>query len=248
MHHVLEKLKVIEAGADHFSVLEIPSSASSADVKIAYFKLAKTFHPDRIASLKLELVRPHIERIFARMSEAFSLLTDEGKRAEYKKVQAAGGEEAVRRKEQEDEARALRILDAEEHFRNGELALKRGQFGMALTEFQAALDGNPEESEHHAMLAWATFTNASDKNSVLSHVKAGFARALELNDACVPAYFYLGHVYVFTQDLPRAMGQFQRALDLRPSYIEAERELRLLQSRQQKGGGKGGSLNPFKKR
>jgi curved DNA-binding protein CbpA len=229
---ILKKFKDVEAGADLFTVLELPVTCSGADVKAAYFRLAKTFHPDRAAGLKVEDLRPQIERVFARMSEAFATLGDDAKRAEYRKIQAAGGEEAVRKKELEEEARAMKILEAEEHFRLGEMALRRNQFAVALDEFKKALAKNPDEPEHHAMVAWATWMNTSDKTAALQPVKQMFARALELNDKCVPAYFYLGHIYNFQQDYPRAIAQFKRALQLRPGFTDAEREIRLLEMRQ----------------
>jgi curved DNA-binding protein CbpA len=250
---ILKKFKDAEAGVDHFKMLEVAPTATSADIKASYFKLAKTYHPDRLASLRLEDLRPQVERVFARISEAFSTIGDDTKRAEYKKVLAAGGEEAVRRREEEDQAKALKILEAEEHFRLGEMALRRSQWNVALEEFRFALEGNPEESEHHAMFAWAMWMSAPDKDRALAPVKQVFARALELNNRCVPAYFHLGHIYNYQQDYPRALAQFQRALELRPNYVDAEREIRLLEMRRQKGGtltpGKSSaSLNPFRKK
>jgi curved DNA-binding protein CbpA len=247
---ILRKFKEVEAGADLFAVLELPKNASAGDVKAGYFRLAKTFHPDRVASLKVEDLRPQVERVFARMSEAFSVLGDDARRAEYLKVQAQGGEEAVRKKEAEEQALALKILAAEEQFRNGEMALRRNQFPEALAAFKAALEGNPDEAEHHAMVAWATFMSSPDKDAALPTVKHMFARALELNKNCVPAYFYLGHIYNHQQDYPRALAQFKRALELRPGYVDAEREIRLIETRSAKGqlGKSSQTLNPFRKR
>jgi curved DNA-binding protein CbpA len=251
---IMKKFRDAEAAVDHFKMLEVAPTATSADIKASYFKLAKTFHPDRLASLRLEELRPQVERVFARISEAFSIIGDDARRAEYKKVLAAGGEEAVRRREEEDQAKAMKILGAEEHFRLGEMALRRQQFDVALEEFRLAIDGNPEEAEHHAYYAWAMWMGAADKDRALAPVKQVFARALEVNPRCVPAYFYLGHVYNYQQDYPRALAQFQRALDLRPGYVDAEREIRLLQMRREKSGGtlapgkSSSSLNPFRKK
>ena len=149
----------------------------------------------------------------------------------------------------------LAVQEAQVEQRRAMARLRRSQFQVAMDEFRLALDGNPEESEHHAMYAWSLWMNASDKDKVLAPVKQVFARALELNDRCVPAYFYLGHIYNYQQDYPRALAQFQRALSLRPNYVDAEREIRLLEMRRQKSGGtltpssKGNaSLNPFRKK
>jgi tetratricopeptide (TPR) repeat protein len=232
---ILKKFKEIDAGADLFKVLEVPPTASTSEVMSSYFALAKTFHPDRLAALKLEDMRPQVERIFARISEAKSVLGDDAKRAEYRKVVAAGGEQAVRKREEEEQRLAMAILEAEEQFRVGEMALRRNQPAQAMECFRKAIELNPSESEHHALYAWAMWMNAPDKNAALQPVKQLFAKALEINDQCVPAYYYLGHIYVFQQDWARALAQFKRAVELRPGYVDAERELRLLEMRRQKG-------------
>jgi curved DNA-binding protein CbpA len=249
---VAKKLADIEHGADHFALLEVPQTANASDVKVAYFRLAKTFHPDRLAIVKLEDLRATVETCFAKIGEAFAVLSDDTRRGEYKKILAAGGEAAVKRRQEEEEALARRLIDAEEHFRLGEMALRRGNHVQAQDEFRLALEMNPDEAEHHALYAWATFMGAPDKERALHGVKQLFARALEVNKDCAPAYYYLGHVYLFQQDFARAMGQFHRAVELRPGWVEAERELRVLEMRRQKGQlatqKPGASLNPFKKK
>lgn len=234
---ILKKFASIESGADHFAVLEVDRNVNKDQVKTAYFQLAKTYHPDRLAVIKLEDMRPQVERIFARLSDAFSVLGDDAKRKEYLGILAQGGEAAVKRREDDDAAKAMKILSAEENFRIGEMALRRSQFPQALEAFKKALDANPDEAEHHAAYAWTVWSCAPEKDKVVPDVKRGLNKAIELNNRCAPAYYYLGAVNNFLGDADRAFGLFQKALELRPGFIEAERELRVLNMRRGKGGG-----------
>jgi curved DNA-binding protein CbpA len=241
------KLAQIEGGADHFKVLEIGRDASSAQVKAAYFSLAKTYHPDRLALVQLEPLRPKVERIFARLSDAFAALADDARRKEYLKVLAQGGEAAVKRRADDEAATASKLLTAEEHFRKGEMALRRQMWSVAVDEFQAALELNQEEAEHHALLAWARWCAAQNKDAIFAEVRKGFSRAIELSDRCLPAFLYMGNIYSARGDLDRAYGAFQRVLDINPNHVDAKREVRLIEMRR-KAGEKKGLFDRFKKK
>ena len=62
---------------DYYEVLQVAKSASSSDIKKAYLKLAKQYHPDQNAS------NPDAEKKFKEISEAYDVLKDEQKKAAY---------------------------------------------------------------------------------------------------------------------------------------------------------------------
>ncbi len=246
---IAAKLAQIEAHVDHFAVLEVERTASSSEIKAAYFGLAKTYHPDRLALVKLEAMRPQVERIFARLSDAYAALSDDSRRSEYMQVLAQGGEQAVKRRTDDEVERATRVLTAEEHFRKGEMALRREMYNLAEKEFQAALDLNDAEPEHHALLAWARWCGAADKDAVFAEVRKGLNRALELSSQnCVPAFLYFGEVYTARGDHERAYAMFQRVLGIEAHHVEAQRQVRLIEMRRGKGGEKKGLFDRFRKK
>lgn len=245
---IAAKAKRVEQGADHFQVLEIERNASKEQIKAAYFALAKTYHPDRLALLRLEDLRPQVELIFSKLSEAFGTLADDTRRKEYMNILAQGGEVAVRKKEDAEAAKAVAILTSEEHFRRGEMALRRQQWTQAQEEFKKALDLNGDEGEHHAMYAWATWCAAADKDKILADVKKGLNRAIELNAKCAPAFYFLGQVFKTQGDMDKAYNQFQRCVSLQPGHVDAEREIRVIDMRRAKGPEKKGLFDRFKKK
>ncbi len=63
---------------DYYEVLGVPRTASAADVKAAYRRLAKEHHPDRNPDNRAEA-----EEKFKELSEAYEVLADESKRRLY---------------------------------------------------------------------------------------------------------------------------------------------------------------------
>jgi tetratricopeptide (TPR) repeat protein len=68
---------------NHFEVLGLPRSATEADVKEAYFRLAKRFHPDVHHGASLGDLRDKLEAVFIRLGEAYDVLRDTRKRGDY---------------------------------------------------------------------------------------------------------------------------------------------------------------------
>jgi curved DNA-binding protein CbpA len=70
-------------GLDYFGVLRVAPTAGVAEIKAAYYRESRAFHPDRFASLPDPLLRETIGRIYRRVNEAYTVLRDDRKRAKY---------------------------------------------------------------------------------------------------------------------------------------------------------------------
>ncbi|MFM2245920.1 MAG: hypothetical protein RL071_1994, partial [Pseudomonadota bacterium] len=69
---------------DYYEVLEVPRDADDATIKKAYRKLAMQYHPDRNPG------DASAEAKFKEASEAYSVLSDEQKRATFDRFGHAG--------------------------------------------------------------------------------------------------------------------------------------------------------------
>src|SRR5579875_2405182 len=69
---------------DYYEVLGVPRNASEADIKKAYRKLARQYHPDRNPGDK------QAEARFKEVQQAYEVLSDKAKRAQYDRFGFAG--------------------------------------------------------------------------------------------------------------------------------------------------------------
>ncbi len=88
---------------DYFGVLKLPQGAGHAEIKAAYYRESRAFHPDRFAAYPDPAFRELVGRIYRRVNEAYTVLRDDKRRAKY--VQDIGGP---------DRARKLRFTEADE--------------------------------------------------------------------------------------------------------------------------------------
>jgi curved DNA-binding protein CbpA len=80
-----------EQGLDrpYHEVLGVEASADVKDIKRAYFKLSREYHPDRYFRRNLGHFSARLERIFRRVAEAYELLSDPTTRAEIERSLAS---------------------------------------------------------------------------------------------------------------------------------------------------------------
>ena len=208
---------------DYYKILNIPKGASVDEVKEAYFKSIKKFHPDANMNFP-EDIRIKAERIFTKVTKAYEILSDEHKRKTFDEK-----EELTKFKEQ-----ANSIYEAEIIYSEGEMLLRQRNFKEAEKKFKEAIALNPDESAYIGINAWTKYLGAPDKEVVFEDVKKELKSAIELDGNIAENYYYLASVYKFSENLGSAEKYFVMAIEKDPNYIEAKRELRLLKSRKGK--------------
>ena len=231
---IVTMVPLLERNADHFELLGVPFEAPVEQVRGAYFQLARKLHPDKLAALGLADTQRQAQRLFAQINTAFAVLTDPVRRQEYIDLQKRGGIAAVKAEESKAEDLASRVLRAEEAFKQGEMALRREQFAQAVTSFQEAVELEPNEPEYQALLAWAKFAAAPDKQAVAGATRSALQKAADLDFDSVTARFYLGRVERMLGREKEALQHFQAVLMMKPGHSEASSEARVLEQRLKK--------------
>jgi curved DNA-binding protein CbpA len=227
---IAELVPSLEKG-DYFGLLALPFDAPVDAVRQSYFSLARKLHPDRLAALGIDDPQRDAQRLFAQINTAFGVLTDANKRKEYLAMAQRGGEAAVKAEESKVEEAAMKILRAEDAFRQGEMLLRREQYPQAVQAFATAVELHPQEPEYQALLAWAKFASATDKASVASQTRTALSRAADASDTSITARFYLGRVERMLGREREALSHFQMVLMLKPGHSEASSEVRILEKR-----------------
>jgi curved DNA-binding protein CbpA len=122
---------------DYFEVLRIPHTAGAAEVKSAYHRESRAYHPDRFAALPSPELRALLARIYRRINEAYTVLRDDAKRRQYA-ADVTGPARASRLRFTEVEESAVKEQQKrrlEEQF--GLTPNGRKLYGVALRELEA---------------------------------------------------------------------------------------------------------------
>src|SRR6267143_7092950 len=68
---------------DYFQILKIGQAASPAEIKAAYYRESRAYHPDRFSTLPPGELKDNIGRIYKRINEAYVCLREDSKRIKY---------------------------------------------------------------------------------------------------------------------------------------------------------------------
>jgi curved DNA-binding protein CbpA len=86
-----QRILEFERGLDrpYHELLGIARGADAKEIKRAYFRLSRDYHPDRYYRREVGHFGPRLERIFRKVAEAYELLSDPNTRAEIEKSLAS---------------------------------------------------------------------------------------------------------------------------------------------------------------
>ena len=132
---------------DYYQILEVEPSASSSEIKKAYYKNSRSFHPDANRSLDAEVLSEY-ERISKRVTEAYCVLRDPRRRKVYDdrdgdapRMQLA--EAQAEHKRVQVEERQGKTPQGRQYFLKAEQDIQRGNAQSAIQNLQMALTFEP---------------------------------------------------------------------------------------------------------
>jgi DnaJ-class molecular chaperone len=68
---------------DYFQILKIGQDAAPSQIKAAYYRESRAYHPDRFFQLENVDLKEAVGRIYKRINEAYVCLRDDAKRTKY---------------------------------------------------------------------------------------------------------------------------------------------------------------------
>lgn len=80
---LMEELLALARGETHYALLGVTRSSTTADVKRAYYSLARRLHPDRLRRAADADEQQRIDAAFAKIAQAYDVLKDSNLRASY---------------------------------------------------------------------------------------------------------------------------------------------------------------------
>jgi len=199
---------------NYYETLGIQKGATREEIRRAYFRLAKDYHPDRHFQTGLENLTPMLEALFRRITEAYDTLLMESKRNEYDAGLVMG--------KTKNRAQDPADPSPEMHVQKGQQALQNGDVKAAVYFFEAAIKAAPDKPNHHALLAKTLTRMPGRQRDAETH----FKKAIELDPAGVDHYLGLGMLYKRSGMHQRARRQFEEALIWDPENRTAKEELK----------------------
>jgi len=224
---ILEAFDGLKA-KNHFEVLGIPKASNESQVKEAYFRLAKRFHPDAHHDPALADLADKLEAVFIRLGQAYEVLRNPRSRSSYESDLAS---RAVRvpvaatptppTPPPPDPVYEARMVD--ESYRKAEKHFDREQYWDAIQLLEPAVQmaqGKPK-NKVRVLLAKAYLKNPK----WIKRAEEQLQTVLKEEAANVDAHFLLGTIYKTGGLRSRAMHAFQRVLELKPDHEQAAVQL-----------------------
>ncbi len=227
---IVEAYETLRAKS-HFAALGIERTATDAQVKEAYFRLARRFHPDTHHDPNMADLRDKLETVFIRLGEAYEVLRNPRSRAAYESEMASRAPRAPApdaRAAAPTPAPAVPVpaMDpavAAQSVRRAQKYMAEEKYWDAIQLLEAAvpvLEGKPKQR------ARLDLARAYTKNPNWVHQAEETLHEVVRDDPKnVEAYLALGQLYKAGGLRGRSVSMFRKALELKPENEEARAEL-----------------------
>lgn len=216
----------------HFEVLGITTTASEGEVKEAYFRLAKEFHPDRFSDPRFADLRVKVEAVFVRLGAAYDVLKGRESRGRYEadlKARAprglrtspspAGADGTAAESSPQAPDPAAETARAEALARTALRLFAAEKYWDAIQAAEAALPALTGKWRRKAQI---TLAQCYLKNpNWVKQAEERLQAILQEDPQNLEAHFLLGKLYHEKGMPARATAMLRKLLELRPDHEEA---------------------------
>jgi curved DNA-binding protein CbpA len=213
---------------DLFEVLEVSQKADTEEIKKAFLRLAKIFHPDLVGNCGDAAVIDQMDDIFARLNEAHEILTDSKLRMEYESALAEHGKPT-----------GARPQEAKIHYEKAIVFLKKKDYYNAAESIRWAAELDPKNADYLAYQVWINYQKCEKNEEDTQRAKSDLYKIVRMNKNSFPAVRFLSKMYQKLGDMDDYEKCLLMASRLNPRDVEVTRELRLHQTRKKKEAKKG---------
>jgi curved DNA-binding protein CbpA len=203
--------------ASLYDLLGITITANDAEIKKAYYAMAKKYHPDRHHSPHLRNIHGLLEELFGKITAAYQTLSspleknryDSKIRAETQAGAAASGAGGAAAPDDASESAKKRA--AEERYKEGKRHFEEMHFFDAIQCLREAVRLYPKKG-YHKLLAQALMKNPM----WLRDAEEQFRLALKMDQFDAECYLGLGEIYESEGMTTRAQKMFEQAATYDP--------------------------------
>jgi tetratricopeptide (TPR) repeat protein len=219
--------------AHAFDLFGLPLDADRKSIRSVWTELSTRFHPDALEAKGLGRHRARVEKVFAALSEANSVLSNKEKREELKALLEAGG---TGRAGETAATVVRRALEAETLAREADRALRANSFARATEGFQQSLELHADQPDVVVSLAWCRFNLDGRSEQAGVTARRAIKEVLEKQPKLAKAHYFLGMILVAVGQDKLSIPSFEAAREHDPRLVDAERQLRAVRIRLQQSG------------
>ena len=232
-HAEIDALFARVNSADYFQLLGATRDSDPAQLKRAYYALAKRFHPDRFQRVADAPLRARIETAFTQITQAYETLRDPRARTAYESkldaqlIASASPQASAQSPSFSKTSAAVnrpREQRAEECFRQGLDALKKNNYTSALALLGEAAQLAPQQPLYRAHYGNVLARDARTRRQGEAELRA----AIKLNNRDPSFHVMLAELYHVVGQMQRAERELEQALVIDPDHIIARRVLNQL--------------------
>lgn len=209
---------------DHFELLGIDRTAKEAQVKEAYFRLAKRFHPDVHHDPALADLRDKLEPVFIRLGEAYEVLRHAERRRSYEASRPRPMRPAEPAAAPEPPSAPDPAADAKratDSLRKAERHLADAQYWDAIQLFEAALPSLTGKPLQRARLGIA---RAQLKNPKwIKRAEESLLAIVTEDPTHLEAHYELAQLYKSQGLRNRALTHIRKVLETRPDHEDSQK-------------------------
>jgi tetratricopeptide (TPR) repeat protein len=210
------------ATQDHYKVLGVTATSTAQQIKKAYFRLAKSYHPDRHFDPAMADMKSKLEALFDRIHKAYTILSDQVKRVEYdaavakKAAQpqrpAASDEFVENRGENYQEHYTENAVRAVEQFNSGLREFKTGNYWAAVESFTWATRLDPIKAPYFYYQGLCLMNIPRRKHEA----EESLQKSIELDPTKIEYHIELSNLYLKSGLKTKSLGVLNNALKHHP--------------------------------
>jgi len=206
----------------HYEMLGLQRDANDSQIKEAYFRMAKRFHPDVHHDAALSDLRDKLEAVFIRLGEAYEVLRNSLLRASYERqlgpVQGPATQTAPTG---DDPAHLARM--AEESILRASKSVAEEKYWEAIQLLETSI---PRVDGRMKQVGRVLLARAYAKNpNWVKPAEELLQQVIHEDPRNVSAYFELAQIYRAGGLRSRTAAMLNKVLDLEPEHPEARNQL-----------------------
>jgi curved DNA-binding protein CbpA len=195
----------MQESSNYYEILGVPQNANSADIKAAYYRLVRKYHPD------LNQADLAAQDKFCQVTEAYQVLNDPERRSLYDRLINNLDNARASNSQAGDPTR-----DAEAAYTRGLDKLNRSDYKEAIARFTEAISLHASYTVAYNSRGLAYYKLGDSASAIID-----YTQAIRLNPSFAEAYYNRGLARFRLGYSQAAIEDFSKAGELQPNYGQA---------------------------